>query len=65
MAICHLSVNPIQTLIKDYAVFSLLGNYQDCLTELGVQARALPYNACVIHYYVMNANARHRIRLRL
>lgn len=35
------------------------------MTELCLQARALPYKARVVHYYVMNVNSRIRIRLGL
>ena len=46
-------------------MFALLGNYQHCKRDVGAQARASPYKACVVYYYVMNANSRLRIRLRL
>ena len=45
--------------------FSLLGDYQDFVTELCVQARASPYKAHVDHYNVINVKSRLRIRLGL
>ena len=36
---------------------------RDCVTQLSVQVRALPYKTQLVLYYVMNAKLRLRIRL--